>query len=218
MRIQLAVVSIYSILLVLLSQPAFGQQGGGGAAGDTVGEGFGPSSVLQDAAAGETFGGFSGVLDEFRQEGRQFVGATTEDVRGAMSAMGADIGAGQGSPSRFSPQQRRGTTGQGGRGSGRSQTTIRSTLRLGYGIALPERAALGSTLTKRFEKVSRLGASSPEVSFEKGTAILRGSVQTERDRVLAGRLAQLEPGVRRVENQLTVAPSSVGPASKQTVQ
>ena len=48
------------------------------------------------------------------------------------------------------------------------------------------------------------------VVMEAETVTLRGVVQTAHDRVLAEQLALLEPGVRRVRNELTVGP--VGPA------
>ena len=53
-----------------------------------------------------------------------------------------------------------------------------------------------------------------EVTIEGATAILRGVVATEHDRVLAERVAKLEPGVRQVENLLTLAPPSESPSTQ----
>ncbi|HUT95440.1 MAG TPA: BON domain-containing protein [Thermoguttaceae bacterium] len=70
-------------------------------------------------------------------------------------------------------------------------------------------------MATRLEKSSWLRPQSPmEVAIEGGTAILRGVVATEHDRVLAERVAKLEPGVRQVENLLTLAPASESPSTR----
>jgi osmotically-inducible protein OsmY len=56
-----------------------------------------------------------------------------------------------------------------------------------------------------------------EVSIENGVATLRGVVATDDDRRLAERLARLEPGIRRIDNQLTLAaPGESRPGSPTT--
>ena len=74
-------------------------------------------------------------------------------------------------------------------------------------------------MEQRLEKSSWIQTRSPmEVSIEKGVATLRGVVATEDDRRLAERLARLEPRIRRIDNQLTVAgPGESAPGSP-TVQ
>ena len=69
-------------------------------------------------------------------------------------------------------------------------------------------------MAQRLEKSSWIDAHSLEVAFEQGTAILRGVVATEHDRGLAERMTKLEPGVRRVENLLTLAPASESPSTR----
>lgn len=51
------------------------------------------------------------------------------------------------------------------------------------------------------------------VTLDSGTAVLRGQVATEHDRLLAQSLAMLQPGIYAVRNELTVAGAAVGPAS-----
>ena len=148
-----------------------------------------------------------------------FVGAGVEDVRRAMEATGArragqptDMGQSPFGAGAGGPQTRR-STGRGGFGSRGRTTEIRARLRIGFSMIRPAPAQLGSRLSGRLERSSWLQAQTPmEVTIEKGTAILRGTVATEHDRMLAGRIARLEPGVRQVENQLTVAESPASPS------
>ncbi len=49
-----------------------------------------------------------------------------------------------------------------------------------------------------------------EVTIDDQTAILRGVVATDHDRVLAGHVARFEPGILNVENELTAAATASG--------
>ena len=184
-------------------------------------------SVLSGGGGNSTGGGAGGgsapgmgVINPYQAGG--FVGAGAEDVRNAMMATGAirdggqGTGRGQAGPgsSQFGrgSQSRRNTQGIGAR---RSTAEIRARLRTGFSITRPAPAQRSSTLATRFEKSSWLQPQSPmEVAIEGGTAILRGVVATEHDRVLAERVAKLEPGVRQVENLLTLAPASESPSTR----
>jgi hypothetical protein len=53
----------------------------------------------------------------------------------------------------------------------------------------------------------------PQVLMEGRTAIVRGTVATERDRELVSRLLMLEPGVSSVRNELRVAQAVSGPGA-----
>ncbi|MHC4403258.1 MAG: BON domain-containing protein [Planctomycetota bacterium] len=65
-------------------------------------------------------------------------------------------------------------------------------------------------LASRLERCDRIQSRSPmDVSLEGGTAVLQGVVATDRDRALAEMLVRLEPGVRQVDNRLTLAPVAV---------
>lgn len=97
-------------------------------------------------------------------------------------------------------------------GRGRQRDQVRIVLQLGFtppksGTIAPSRTpqAVASRLAERMEKSSWIQNQSPlEVSIDDGTATLRGVVATEHDRLLAERLALLEGGVRKVENQLKI--------------
>lgn len=68
-------------------------------------------------------------------------------------------------------------------------------------------------LAQRLERVLQNGMQSPlEVTVQDQTATLRGEVATEHDRLLAEHIARFEPGVRFVENELTVARPTPQPA------
>ncbi|MFH1264503.1 MAG: BON domain-containing protein [Planctomycetota bacterium] len=188
--------------------------GGGGGSGSQSGQessmfsGLGEMSRMPDLQSGD------------------FVGASVEDARAAMAATGAQR-AGAGGPSQFGPsggsgfgQDRFGGRGSQFRGSGagtrRSRGEIRAKIRLGFSVPRPNPAQLAlksSNLATQLEKSSWLQTQSPvEVSIESGTAILRGVVATDHDRRLAERMARLQPGIRQVENQLTVTPPAESPA------
>lgn len=173
--------------------------------------------------SGGTGGGAAaamGVVTPYEAGG--FVGASAEDVRNAMTATGAIRQGSQGtglgrtgfgsSPFGRGAQSRR---SGGGFGSRRSTSEIRARLLTGFSFVRPAPAQRSSKLASRMEKSSWLQRRSPmEVTIEGGMATLRGVVATEHDRVLAERVAKLEPGVRRVENLLTLAPASESPSTR----
>ena len=181
-------------------------------------------SVLSGGGGNSTGGGAGGgsapgmgVINPYQAGG--FVGAGAEDVRNAMMATGAirdgGQGTGRGQAGFGSSQFNRGGNARGGTGARRSTAEIRARLRTGFSVARPAPAQRSSTLATRLEKSSWLQPHSPmEVAIEGGTAILRGVVATEHDRVLAERVAKLEPGVRQVENLLTLAPASESPSTR----
>lgn len=204
--------------LVLISQPAArGQQSSG----------TGNQATVAEAALGQSG---QSMFSEFGQMERledmgadDVVGASVEDARNAMIATGAQrAGQSAGGASPFGAGrggQTRRPSARTNYGSRRRTTEIRAKLRVGFSVVRTAPAQLGSRLAGRLEKSSWIQThSAVEVAVEKGTAILRGAVATEHDRVLAERIARLEPGVRRVENQLTVAESSPSPSDQPTVQ
>ena len=233
MRISLKAVSIATVVVLGLQPVAWGQQQNtsdrtqnlsilsptgtsgtqGGAAPGAAGGGTGARSMSVLSPTGPLQSG-------------EFVGADVEDVRAAMEATGAERGgAGQAGASPFgsSPFGRalQALTGGGrsGLGSRQRSTEIRARIVTGFRVARPAPTQLSSTLAQRLESSSWLQALSPmEVAFEDGTAVLRGVVATEHDRVLAERVARLEPGVRRVDNQLTLAPPAESPAAEPTTE
>lgn len=193
---------------------------------------FNASTSATGGGSGGQSGQQSTMFSELGQMSRMpdlqagdFVGASVEDARAAMAATGAQRG-GAGGVSRqgplgasgFAPDRFGGGYQPGGSayGARRSTGEIRAKVRLGFSVPRPSPAQLvlqGSKLATRLEQSSWLQTHSPmEVSIESGTAILRGVVATDHDRRLAERMARLQPGVRQVENQLTVAPPTESPA------
>lgn len=210
----LATAAMIATLVVLGSRPvAWAQQSQSNRAQNL--------SVLSGTGGSSTGGGAAtGVVTPYEAGG--FVGAGAEDVRSAMTATGAiregTQGTGRGQTGFGSPQSGRGGQsgrGAGGTGSRASTSEIRARLRAGFSVIRPAPAQRSSKLASRMEKSSWLHRQSPmEVAIEGGTATLRGVVATEHDRVLAERVAKLEPGVRQVENLLTLAPASESPSTR----
>ena len=78
-----------------------------------------------------------------------------------------------------------------------------STTVLGQPLNVSQRSLGGRPLAAPLRRV----APSLRVEVGNGTAVLRGQVQTSRERNLAEALLRLEPGVRRVENRVQIGPS-----------
>jgi hypothetical protein len=100
--------------------------------------------------------------------------------------------------------------GQGGRGgggrAGRTQTQIRTTVRVGFNYAPTTVDGVSSKLQTRLTESSGIQfLSSVEVALDGSTATLRGLVASEHSRALAEQLARLEPGIWKVRNELEVA-------------
>lgn len=74
-----------------------------------------------------------------------------------------------------------------------------------FQYARPAAAEVAATMQDRMTRSLATTGSSASVSLEGGVATLRGSASTERDRKVAERMAALQPGVQRVDNQLRVA-------------
>ncbi|NQT12005.1 MAG: BON domain-containing protein [Planctomycetes bacterium] len=76
-----------------------------------------------------------------------------------------------------------------------------------------------AVLAERIRRTLEPRLRSPlEVSIDDETVVLRGTVATEHDRKMAGHVARFEPGVRFVENLLTVAGASAEPGSSLKVR
>lgn len=72
-----------------------------------------------------------------------------------------------------------------------------------YRVAGPAEQALARRLRETLDE--RITAPI-QVMIAGGTVVLRGSVVSEEARAVAGHLARFEPGIRTVQNELTVAP------------
>jgi hypothetical protein len=200
------------------------------------------STGLSRSSGGTSLGGSSafGATGLSRQSSRYTssrfsAGSDVQAARSASQATGADRGTspqtfrtGSSRQSQRTRSSNRSTTSRAaspyssysssryGRTSSRygsSGNEISAAIRLGFQVSLPATAEVSSALASRLADPARIATRSPiEVSMTGRTAILRGAVATEHDRVIAGLLARLEPGIDRVDNQLTVAAAeSTGP-------
>lgn len=110
------------------------------------------------------------------------------------------------------------TAGRGGTGRTTSSTStrtrqVRPTFRLGF---VPSQALsalnIGARAKQRVasvkSRVKQLSGVNVNASQTKGVVTLRGSVRSESAKRLAAALLRLEPGVRKVQNQIQVADAS----------
>jgi osmotically-inducible protein OsmY len=211
--------------------------GGGGIGGGGIGGGgIGGGGIGQSSAFGSsgltgrtsTFGG-SGQQGRFSQFGvanasqmfqagnrrqESFIGGTAEmqSLVGGL-ATGLALSGAQGNRGAQQGRNNRNQQGQGGQnGQGRNnrtqERTVRTVLRLGFVPARPTQPVIASTVAKRLANSRGVNAMSPvTVTMNDQTAVLQGVVPTEHARTIAEQLALLEPGVVRVQNELTVAGS-----------
>ncbi len=211
------------------SSGLFGNRSLGGSGGLSAGSrtfsGGAPGS--RTTTADETVGQLSGNEDFVRatsreqreSNSRQFVGSDTGDLNDFMSAMQEMRGGNaRGGLSGLGNAGRRpgGANQPGARAGtgGRAREQVRTSLTLGFrplGPTLDPRGfdQRGIALTRALARTSRVRVIAPvEVAVEGQTAILRGTVASQHDRVLAEQLVRLEPGIWNVKNELVVEGSS----------
>jgi hypothetical protein len=185
-------------------------------------------------SSSSTLGGISS--DQLLRSARganNFVGADSNDNRNFLGYTNSTSGSSNTSnygPSRLTNSQlgtsrnsnaytnrsQQRSYGQGSSRYGRSTVTPRPTYDLGFDYAGPAAASLNTKLSTRLSSSPALRLGTPvQVSLENGTAVLRGTTRSEHERRLLEQLLLLEPGVRDVDNQLTVSPVPVkAPAAK----
>lgn len=92
---------------------------------------------------------------------------------------------------------------------GQTTADVQPTLSLGFDYAGPVVPNLTTKLVSRLKTSAVATATLPvQVQVLDGTATLTGTVASDHERALAEQLLALEPGVRRVDNQLSVAPAA----------
>jgi hypothetical protein len=88
----------------------------------------------------------------------------------------------------------------------RRQIPIQVTYNIAFPVPQVPSSAVATKLANELSSSPTIGAYGPvSVRVEGGTAILRGTVPTDHDRILAAQLALLEPRVSQVQNELQVA-------------
>ncbi|MGL4512489.1 MAG: hypothetical protein ACRCT8_05310 [Lacipirellulaceae bacterium] len=167
--------------------------GGGGASG-FGGAGSGGQSA--GAGARGTTGGASG--SSARTNAGVFIGRDAGDIAALWEALGRATQ--QGSARTFGGARR-------GRGEGNDGDSPRPPVRVPLRVRFTTRVApMAASLSA--QRVTRLwalgGVEGASLALEGSTAVLTGSVATIDARLLAEKLASIEPGVRRVENRLLV--------------
>ena len=181
--------------------------GSGGLLGSGSGMGSGLGSTGLGTGMGQT--GAAGGQQRFvgQQNQARFVGQTqagqqqaglTNAGRGAQGRGGRNARGGNQNQNPF--------TAQGGAG-GQQQRTIRPSLKVAIDYPAPTAVTTSKSLKGRYKNVlaSRAGMSGVTVETSGSTVILRGMVDSEDTRRLAATIARLEPGVRTVQNDLTVS-------------
>jgi osmotically-inducible protein OsmY len=159
--------------------------------------------------------------ERFLRENRQgaFVGADSGDAVNLMSQQqGTQQGANnaQGLQSFFSQLNRMNQQNQTRNTQGRnSKQTLRIPMRAEIEMPLSYTSTnVNSQLQTRLTKLPALKASGIQVTMQGRTAVLSGRVATEREKRLAAGVAQLEPGVGDVQNDLIVDPASANAAAR----
>ena len=180
-------------------QGAIGQTGTSG-----LGAGFGTNPFSSTQGLGQTTNTNQGFIGRNNQA-NQFIG------RGAPTQ-----GANQGRQQNRSINRR---TGGGnanrnfGQRSGTQQTPIQPRLRVAFTFQKTQMAAVSRSLRTHLDRVVVRKPSLKSVNYDlndQGVLTLRGEVETIDDGKLAAALFRLEPGVRKVTNELTVKPATAG--------
>lgn len=137
----------------------------------------------------------------------QFVGADTQDMAnffGALAGGGRRQGGMGSMPGLMGMGASQGNdpNAQGNRRGEQRRIPARVVVSFEYRGVAPGRLSAG--LIARLTRVFRGRISDLDVQVDGRIAVLRGEVATERDRVLAERLALLEAGISEVQNELLV--------------
>jgi hypothetical protein len=98
----------------------------------------------------------------------------------------------------------------------RTRGLYRPRLRVDFSFPRLSNQELGSRIANQLEQTETLNLPEPiEVLVQDGTATLRGSVASQRDRRMAALLARFEPGISNVRNELEVRePIPVAPEAR----
>ncbi|MDX1965178.1 MAG: BON domain-containing protein [Pirellulales bacterium] len=196
---------------------------GGSSSGRSTSGAFGNRSLGSSSTGGanNTFGGTqrgglnqqqgqfgqNGGLGQNRQgQQRQFVGADSGDFANFFgSVVGAQQAAFQGM-ARQNNMNQGNQQNQGNQGNARSKKTVRAIRTVQFEFASPQPEVLTTTLSTRLNRTKSLSRLSGDIQVQMDgrTAILTGVVKDQRQRDLAERLCLLEPGVSKVQNDLTL--------------
>jgi hypothetical protein len=175
---------------------SFGMQGMGGMNGGAMG---GQNFVGRDG------GDMNAVMSQMGRAGTQFFNSMSQNMRGRNN--------------RNRQQQ------SGGEGEGENERPeMRIRLEVGFAAPRPAPTALARNIQTRIARLAvdhSLGR--PQVSVEGDTVVLRGVAESESQSLVLANLIALEPGVRAVRNEMTIAqvpvaavPAATTPAAPAT--
>jgi hypothetical protein len=148
----------------------------------------------QMGATGQGQAGFVGM-------GSGFVGQTpgTQQQTGAQNRPGQNRNTARGGRGQNQNQNQAGGAGN------QQQRTIRPQLVVAFTAPLPAPDIMSTRLQTRLQKIKKTSPyEGVQVDVEGNKVILRGEVNSAQDARMASMLARLEPGVRKVDNQLTI--------------
>ncbi len=180
-----------------------GQGGGRSPSSSGGGMSAGGGNLQQQQSGAGQVSGNERFVPGSRQSGT-FVGGDTGDVRNARSQGGGAMGGRGGLQQLFSQFRNANQTGQGN--TSNSSRTLRAPLTVGFSLPDQSAASVGGNFEKYLSRMPAMSSNANvSVSMEGRVAVLRGTVSTEHERDLAGRLALFEPGISDVRNELVVA-------------
>jgi hypothetical protein len=205
---------------------SFGSGFGGGGMGGLGMGGFG-SSGMGGFGRGGMMGGMSGMgmqgmngMMGGGMGGQSFVGRDGGDMNAVMSQMGR---AGTQFFNTMNQNMRGRNTNRNrqqqfnGEGEGEEERPeMRIRLEVGFQAPRPAPSVLARTLQSRIERLAvdhSLGQ--PQVAVVGDTVVLRGVAESESQMLVLANLISLEPGVRTVRNEMTIA-GAPAPATAET--
>ncbi len=220
---------LIGLTAVAFSTPAFAQLGSnrttaasarnsGFGTQATQGFGAGSNTALSQASqnvgsvlGADQFGGAGGgSLLRTAIESQTLSGINAQNqfsALGALGGMGGGFGmGGMGRGGQFG--QMGGQFGQMGNTNNQQRgATLRIPMRIGFSLPVSVVLERATKFESRLPNIPGLEKiRGVEVKLAGRTAILQGTVATDRERDLIARLAMLEPGISAIENELEVAP------------
>ena len=185
------------------------------------------ANTAQNGGQGEQGGNISGPGiessdlsgDGLRERGELGGQAQSAFDQSDVSAFGGQGSSSRGSTRSFTTNNGRTTTN---RGTANTRTRqVRPSFRLGF---VPSQSlTIGNVTARAAQRIARiantrkrLSGVAVKASQTKGVIALNGTVRSESAKRLAAALLRLEPGVRKVQNNLQVAQAPVAPSAPAT--
>jgi hypothetical protein len=180
---------------------------GFGSGGSGFGSGMGGFGNSSFGGSGLGQSGFGGN----QQGGQNFVGRDSSDMASVFNQLGRNS-------NQFFQQLNR-TMSRGGNRGNRNTTQeqnaappVRVRLDVAFDQPQIQTAVLATSIRGRLEKVLvNHNVTTPQIEMVGDTAVLRGVAASDSQRLVIEKLVSLEPGVREIENQMTVAQRPLAP-------